>query len=181
MPPKEENDKRYEQSQEQRRMERELRYAKRDAAMADAMDDPEAFDRAALRVQRKTADYQAFIDSTGRTPRLDRTATLGYTKDVEGKVNERAGPFVTKDGLTVRKTDHSISRSEKRGISDAQMLHAIQNPLTITPVKYDGGGRPSVTYIGEAATVAVNPTNGNITTVHGTHNKLAAKLKGGKP
>ena len=56
----------------------------------------------------------------------------------------------------------------------------LKNTLNVTVVKYDNQGRPSKKYIGEKATVAVNPDNGNIVTVHGTHTKLLNKLKGDK-
>jgi hypothetical protein len=47
-------------------------------------------------------------------------------------------------------------------------------------MKYDAQGRPSVKYIGNKATVVINPETGNIITVHGTHTKFVQKLGGKK-
>lgn len=66
--PKEENDKAYAESQEQRALERKIREKKRVVAMAG--DTATAEDRAAVReAQRKMRE---FIQRTGRTRRYDR-------------------------------------------------------------------------------------------------------------
>lgn len=82
---KEENDKAYAESQKQRALEREVRYAKRDAAMLAAEGDQEGFEKAALKVKQKQANYNAFCKETGRTKRLDRTQVFEYNKSVSGK------------------------------------------------------------------------------------------------
>ena len=64
--PKEENDKQYAESQEQRALERKIREAKRAIEMGD--DSPEA----KKRVREAQADMRDFIDRTGRTRRSDR-------------------------------------------------------------------------------------------------------------
>ena len=87
---KEENDKAYAESQKQRALEREVRYAKRDAAMLAAEGDQEGFEKAALKVKQKQANYNAFCKETGRTKRLDRTQVFEYNKSVSGKANAAA-------------------------------------------------------------------------------------------
>lgn len=82
---KEENDKAYAESQEQRRLEREVRYAKQKAAMLDAAGDKEGFAKEAARVKQKQVDYNAFCKQTGRTKRLDRTQVFEYNRDVAGR------------------------------------------------------------------------------------------------
>lgn len=79
---KEENDKAYAESQEQRRLEREIRYAKQKASMMDAAGDKEGFTKEAAKIKQKQADYNAFCKRTGRTKRLDRTQVFDYNKDV---------------------------------------------------------------------------------------------------
>ena len=69
--PKEENDKAYEESQQQRALEREIRAAKRAIEMGD--DSKEAKDR----VKEAQAAMREFIDRTGRTRRYDRESLYG--------------------------------------------------------------------------------------------------------
>lgn len=83
---KEENDKVYAESQEQRRLEREIRYSKQKAAMMEAAGDKEGFEKEAVKIREKQADYNAFCKKTGRTKRLDRTKVFDYNKSISGKV-----------------------------------------------------------------------------------------------
>ena len=82
---KEENDKVYAESQEQRRLEREIRYSKQKAAMMEAAGDKEGFEKEAVKIREKQADYNAFCKKTGRTKRLDRTQVFDYNKSVSAK------------------------------------------------------------------------------------------------
>ena len=84
---KEENDRIYAQSQEQRKLEREIRYAKQKAAMLDAAGDKEGFEQEALKIKNAQSKYNAFCKETGRTKRLDRTQVFDYNKSVSNKVN----------------------------------------------------------------------------------------------
>ena len=177
---KKQNDKIYAESQKQRYLEREVRAAKREAAMLEAAGDKEGFEKATLQVRRKQANYSVFCKETGRTKRLDRTQVFEYNKSVSGKASAATKSIVSSDGISVKKTSHSITQAVKRNITNNQIADALKNPLNVTDVKYDNQGRPSKKYIGEKATVAVNPENGNIVTVHGTHTKLLNKLKGGE-
>lgn len=177
---KEENDRVYAESQEQRRLEREIRYSKQKAAMMEAAGDRAGFEKEAVKIKEKQAAYNAFCKETGRTKRLDRTQVFEYNKNVSSKASAVTKKIVTADGFTVRKTAHSIEQATKRSISNSQIKNALTHPLKITDVKYDVQGRPSKNYIGETATVSINPNSGNIVTVHGTHTKLLNKLKGEK-
>ncbi|MCL2518640.1 MAG: phage minor capsid protein, partial [Oscillospiraceae bacterium] len=69
-PDKEENARIYEESQEQRRLEREIRAIKREIAALEGLG--EDVGAASLRLKRKQAELRAFIDSTGRTRRRNR-------------------------------------------------------------------------------------------------------------
>ena len=69
-PDKEENERIYEESQEQRRLEREIRAIKREIAALEGLGEDSA--SASLRLKRKQAELRAFIDSTGRTRRRNR-------------------------------------------------------------------------------------------------------------
>lgn len=69
---KDANDKAYAQSQEQRKIEREIRYAKQRRAMCNAAGDEEGAKKADALVKEKEAKMRRFIKNTGRTRRKDR-------------------------------------------------------------------------------------------------------------
>lgn len=70
VPSEKKNDKEYAESQQQRYIERQIRYAKREAATLKAagLDTADAD----AKVKRYQADMRAFIEETGRTRRRDR-------------------------------------------------------------------------------------------------------------
>lgn len=65
---KEENDKQYQDSQKQRALERQIRYAKRNVEMLGDL----ATDADRDKIKQAQAQMRAFIQSTGRTRRYDR-------------------------------------------------------------------------------------------------------------
>lgn len=75
---KEENDKLYKQKQEQRRLEREVRSAKREVSMLDSAGDKEGVKAAKDRVKRRTAAYNEYCEKTGLTRKADRLTVQGY-------------------------------------------------------------------------------------------------------
>lgn len=82
VPPEEENNERYAESQQLTTMRRELRYAKRDAAAAKAAGDTETFDKAALTIKKKQAELVDYAKQVGLPPELARTQTAGYNRSV---------------------------------------------------------------------------------------------------
>lgn len=83
---KEENDKLYKQKQEQRRLEREVRSAKREVSMLDSAGDKEGAKAAKDRVKRRTAAYNEYCEKTGLPRKADRLTVQGYrTKAAEEK------------------------------------------------------------------------------------------------
>ncbi len=73
--PEEENARQYAESQRQRALEREIRRAKLDVAIAKATGDEELEREARQKLRGKQATMRAFIDDTGRTRRYDREYT----------------------------------------------------------------------------------------------------------
>lgn len=173
------NERQYKLSQQQRAKERKVRKLKTEAAAYDAAGDREAFDKTALKVKAASNEYKIFCRANGLTMRVDRTQVIGYNRSISSKATATTRSIATADGLNVRKTLHSIEQAAKRNISNDAIRDALKKPLQITPIKYRADGLLSKTYIGRFATVAVNPDNGNITTVHGTHSKVVKKLTGG--
>ena len=74
-PDRETNDRLYQLTQEQRQLEREVRYAKRKAAMYNAAGDREAFEKAALKVKQKNAQLKVFVKE--QTARAYRSGKKG--------------------------------------------------------------------------------------------------------
>lgn len=69
---KEENDREYKESQEQRQYERDIRAAKRDAAIAHATGDKAAEKEARQEIRKRQTAMRGFIERTGRPRRYDR-------------------------------------------------------------------------------------------------------------
>ena len=72
---KEENDKEYEQSQQQRALERKLRAERRDLQVAKARNDPAEIEVAKAREKKAEDELVAFCDETGRARRRSREFT----------------------------------------------------------------------------------------------------------
>lgn len=68
-------------------------------------------------------------------------------------------------------------RSEERGVSLDDVKDALTNPLHIDEIKHDDQGRPSQRFIGEGATVNINPETGIITTVWKTGSGKIKKIQ----
>ena len=121
--PKEENDKAYAESQQQRALEREIRAAKRAIEMGD--DSKEAKDR----VKEAQAAMREFIDRTGRTRRYDRESLYGSKKAPTPEPEKRPKSEKVKSDLTtpklepVKVADSEISEIAKNGGID-------YNPVT---------------------------------------------------
>lgn len=65
-------DKAYKESQQQRKLERDIRKAKTQLGMYDKIGDMEQIDKAKAKVKNKQANMRAFIESSGRTRRYER-------------------------------------------------------------------------------------------------------------
>jgi hypothetical protein len=93
MEDEEENDRIYQESQEQRAIERDIRKWKTEALSYQAAGDQEGFEKAALKVKEKQADYRSFCKDTGRTPRNDRTQVFGYDRSTAAKARAAAKDY----------------------------------------------------------------------------------------
>jgi hypothetical protein len=91
---------------------------------------------------------------------------------------EGSGGIITSNGIqTTSLSQHMKERSEERGVNLDDVKDALTNPLHIDEIKYDDQGRPSQRFIGEGATVNVNPETGIITTVWKTGSGKVKKYK----
>lgn len=84
------------------------------------------------------------------------------------------------NGIEVKSVSiHTLDRANERGVSNTAIIDALENPLSIRDVVVDDLGRKSQRFIGEMATVNVNPDTGKIATVWKTGEKTKKKYKKG--
>ena len=170
---------RYEWTQEQRRTETAIRRQKDVANLAKASGD-DVLRREAQSHINTLQDYYARISAgAGLTQQPERAAVAGFqrVKTAEELALSRLNRTTTVDGISISTTAHAIERLEERRLSVDDIIDALTKPLAVSKIKIDTQGRPSKQYIGERATAAVNPDNGNITSTWPTGSKRAAKLK----
>ena len=83
--PKEENDRRYMQFQQQRAMERGIKAAKRECMMLQETGDTEGLQKASLRLRNQREKYRAYCKETGLKQHNDRTQVYGYDRSKSSK------------------------------------------------------------------------------------------------
>lgn len=128
---KAENDRIYAESQEQRRLEREIRYAKQKAVMLDKAGDKEGFEQEALKIKNAQAKYNAFCKETGRTKRLDRTQVFEYNKSVSSKATaavKRAEK--ARAAAEAEKRRQTVELEKKRQEKTAEIRELIKSDAT---------------------------------------------------
>ncbi len=86
----------------------------------------------------------------------------------------------TSNGITVTElSQHFGERSIERDVERKHVADALTNPLKVDNIRTDKQGRRSQRFIGEKATVNINPDTGAIITAWKTSKGKAKKLKGG--
>ena len=84
----------------------------------------------------------------------------------------------TSNGIQINRiSKHLVERSEERGIFRQDIEDAVLKPLHICDVKVDENGRKSQRFIGENATVNINPENGTVITVWKTGKSTIKKYR----
>ena len=83
--PKEENDRRYQQFQRQRAMERDIRATKRECMMLQELDDKEGLQKASQRLRTQKQKYSQFSRDCGLGTHYDRTQVYGYDRSKSSK------------------------------------------------------------------------------------------------
>lgn len=73
-------------------------------------------------------------------------------------------------------SNHAVDRAIERKVSAINTKEALINPLKVGKMKADEKGRLSQKYIGEKATVSINPDTGVVIQVNPTSTKYAKRL-----
>lgn len=103
------------------------------------------------------------------------------TQATETEFNTLVQGIAAADGLKITKvSSHAIDQAIARRVSAGAAKQALTEPLEIGKIKVDAKGRRSKRYVGEQATVAVNPDTGVVASLNPTHSKTAKKLKAKK-
>lgn len=148
-PDGETNRRLYELTQEQRKLERELRYAKREAAMLDAAGDREGFEAAALKVQARQEKLRAFVDEH-ESLRFegDRVQVHGYGRKQAARVRsavaaaertEKASlDFTAGSGTIKMPKDPRFAELPTDVVTRSRQIHEILNDYTDRKSKWSG-------------------------------------------
>lgn len=99
---KESNDKAYEQSQQQRKLERDVRKEKRRCVAYNAAGDTEMFNKYAVQLKAKEQHLKDFLVKTGRYRDKDRESVMGFGHSASSKAvwaNKKALDNFSKSGI----------------------------------------------------------------------------------
>lgn len=120
---------------------------------------------------------------TGKTYEVpaDMSYNEWYDKYVTGKTkleyDNVVGTISSEDIKITSVSNHAIDRAIERKVTATNAKEALINPLKTGKIKTDQEGRPSQKYVGEKATVSINPETGVIIQVNPTSTKYAKRLK----
>lgn len=116
--PKEENDRRYMQFQQQRAMERGIRAAKRECMMLQEAGDTEGLQKASLRLRNQKEKYSAYCKETGLKQHNDRTQVYGYDRSKSSKTV-----------WAERKAKSGLDNSSRSGIMNYNKFNTTADPM----------------------------------------------------
>ena len=132
--PKEENDRRYQQFQRQRAMERDIRATKRECMMLQETGDTEGLQKASQRLRAQKQKYSQYSKDCGLGTHYDRTQVYGYDRSKSSKTvwAERKAKSgldnVAKSGIIksegVARLEQAKSRDHKIMINDVSISKA---------------------------------------------------------
>jgi hypothetical protein len=117
--PKEENDRRYMQFQQQRAMERGIRAAKRECMMLQKVGDTEGLQKASLRLRNQKEKYSAYCKETGLKQHNDRTQVYGYDRSKSSKTV-----------WAERKAKSGLDNGSRSGIMNTGVISGALNPYS---------------------------------------------------
>lgn len=178
--------------QRQRELERRIRRTKREVmalktAVDNASDEKLKFEldqdyqRKSALLQKQNQAYKDFCEQNDLKPLQDRiqiakwdrqqaAAARGAAQRYENSQNNSFSSSIikteTQNGISINSISaHTLERAEQRSVTASDIIQSLKEPLHIGEVITDDQGRRSQRFIGETATVNVNPDTGKVTTV----------------
>lgn len=130
------------------------------------------------------ADELATLKQRAEFFGLDKTESFKdfqkkYMKAAETVENTGKSGIIKKEKVNLQlfadKTKHAEERSVQRNLADSEIDDALEHPLFVGEVVIDEFGRKSVKYIGNDATVVINPDTGIVVTSWKTGSKIRKK------
>jgi hypothetical protein len=169
----------YDFTQRQRSLEREIRKQKGIEIEAKAAGNNVLAKQAHDRIKAYRSAYDDLSVKTGLQPKLERMQIGGYNSKI---VDKSAGNDIinveTSNGITITGISrHSGERAAQRKVTDTEIRETLTSPLHISDIKIDDRNRKSQRFIGENATVNINPDDGIITTVWRTGKRTVKKYR----
>lgn len=132
-----------------------------------------------IKQYKSMKDFISFKESK----KIPLDTTLNKWNDIVTEASNKIVGIVTPNGINIEEvSNHMIERFigdgvKRKGVLVDSAVNALINPLEIKEVKTDDLGRKSQKFIGEYATVSINPDTGNLIQTNPTSTKLAERLK----
>ena len=118
---------------------------------------------------------------TGRNTLVNEMTYEEWEKWVQRRTYSDIIGKKTSNGIEIKMVSaHSVDRGDERGVTSSAVLDAVIKPLYVREIKIDKRGQKSQRFIGQEATVNINPDTGNIVTVWRTGKREQKRYGGNK-
>ena len=159
----------------QRQLENKIRKLKR---LKEGTFDPNTAKAYGKKLRQTQSELKAFIDEHKNVLKRDYSKEKFYGNAVDKTEKSGTIELRTSNGIEItRFSEHMKGRAAERKVSIDEIKEALTNPLDVGEIKVDSLGRPSQRFIGEKATVNVNPETGTIATIWKTGKSKIKKYK----
>lgn len=123
-------------------------------------------------------ELKVFVEEHNEVLHRDHSREKYYGGGVDKSEKTDIIELTTSNGINITKfSKHMEERAIERKVTVDDIKDALINPLHTDDIKIDSLGRPSQRFIGEKATVNVNPETGIISTIWKTGKSKINKYK----
>lgn len=175
----------YEATQKQRYIESQIRRWKREYNGMEAAGLSTA--EASAKISRWNNTHDDFLRQTGLKRQSARLQVVGFGRSEGQRVVQIGKKITAFNSITGTKTANDITvttvsrhfgqRAIQRKLEVESIKEALTNPLKIGKIQIDKDGRKSQRFIGEGATVNINPDTGELITSWKTGNDKKKEAK----
>lgn len=137
----EENAAQYKKVQKQRALERKVRASKRECMMLKD-GDPEAFQKASVKLKHNTQQLKTYCSSNDLTYMNERTTVMGYGRSEAGKATAAYNRALKQEQKKLRfdkeelLKEKPITQSVKQKIDESAVLEKAEKDLSVLPQKH---------------------------------------------
>lgn len=159
----------------QRQLENKIRKLKR---LKEGTFDPITAKAYGKKLRETQHELKVFIDENKGILKRDNNREKIYNSEIDKKEKSNIIELKTSNGIEVTKfSKHTEERALQRNVSVDEIKDALVNPLHIDAIKIDSLGRTSQRFVGEKATVNLNPETGTVSTIWKTGKSKIQKYK----